>query len=173
MITKSERDTYNMMVGDKHIELNELKQKNKVLSSDIKNIHCEHEKSYNQRIDEQITRYDKLIEEAVERLEFAQSGAQDDKEKYDHEIDKLKRLLHKKDVQIKDIEIEKKSFIGKLSNRESYVEENLQLKDDKWYMQKQINNLTANNDKLYARIKALEVQFKYKETVIEEKDNQN
>ena len=40
-------------------------------------------------------------------------------------------------------------------------------------MQKQINNLTANNDKLYARIKALEVQFKYKETVIEEKDNQN
>ena len=59
-----------MMVGDKHIELNELIQKNKILTSDIKNIHCEHEKSYNQRIDEQITRYDKLIEEAVERLEY-------------------------------------------------------------------------------------------------------
>lgn len=35
-------------------------------------------------------------------------------------------------------------------------------------MQKQINNLLEKNDKLYARIKALEVQFNYKDIVIEE-----
>ena len=59
-----------MMLSDNRIELNELIQKNQALQSDIKTIHCDHEKQYNQRIDEQITRYDKLIEEAVERLEI-------------------------------------------------------------------------------------------------------
>lgn len=68
-MSKGEADTLSLVFQEKKSELHEAMQRNSDLMLEIKNLHFEHEKNYNQRMDEQITRYDLLLEEAVEKLE--------------------------------------------------------------------------------------------------------